>query len=324
VTTVEELIDKFGMTARGQAFLINLYHTLERGFIMPLQVKTVCEEFISMLSVGGYSLPSVNEMVELLGKTCVAEGLWQHGPEPILEKHLPKREFILSRITSYHGFYRSILRRASGLPPIRNMPEPIKLSASNHDEIAPSNVIKVRRMINTGKWKALILGHVNMNVHCIWMTSLSKLRKRVAFVPDPADIHRDIVGLSHFCKGCHLIRLDFDLEQWPQWKVTMRRRPHGAGNGGSRFRVKYDGRESMCRWGRTVDLARVATNNMRTLNGIPELLLQGFSIPKTAIDATYLGPLLHPPENNDVFFFERLRRNHTIANIIATLKSDLT
>lgn len=326
MTTVEELIDTLETTPRGQAFLINLYHTIESGFISALQVRALCEEFISVNTAGGHPPRPVDELVERLGESCVDKDLWQEGPEPILERHLKKREFVLSRIASYSGFYYSILNRAKGMPPIDSMPEPINLLTSSDSEIAPTNVRKVRNTINNGKWKALLLGNVKLSARCIWMTSLPRLKEKINVATKKsfnADSYRDTVGLSHFSLGRHLIRLDFNLGQWPEWRASMRRRPHGAGNGGNRFRLKYDGPESVCRWGRTVDLALVAANNTRTLNGIPELLLEGFSIPKTAVNATYLGPLQYRPENNDSFFITRLRRKQTISNVIAALKSIL-
>ncbi len=325
MTTIEELIDALDATQRGQIFLINLYRTLECDFLSATQVKAVCEEFLRSVTAGGYSLPPTIELADRLGSTCVAKGLWLEGPEPILERHLLKREFILSRVTSYSGFFYSVLKRKKGMPTITYMPEPFDLSIGTSAEISISDVSKVRHTLNNQKWRALIVDNVRLDAHCIWLAPLPKLKKKIGLdtKKNLADFHRDMIGLSHFSKGQHLIRLDLDLGQWFDWTATLRRRPHGAGNGGRRFRLQYDGRKSSCHWGRTVDLARVAAENARNLNGIPELLMEGFSIPKGAVTATYLGPIKNQPENNDSYFLDRLKKNQMIPNIVADLKNKL-
>ena len=105
--------------------------------------------------------------------------------------------------------------------------------------------------------------------------------------------------------------------------MLLRRRPHGGGNGGKRFRVQYDGKEGKCRWGRTVDLSRVATGNAKSLNGIPELLMERTSIPKAAVKVTYIGKLIHQPEQKDTYFLKKLRKKRTIVDIVTELRRKL-
>lgn len=321
MTTIEELIDRLEATSRGQVFLINLYQTLQRSFLPASQVRAACSEFLSTLAAGGFPIPIDSELVDRLGGTFVAKGLWRNGAEPILENHLPKNEFVLSRVVSYGDFFKWILRRSSGMRPIDYMPEPFDLKLGHREEIVPANASKVRNAINRGKWKSIMVDDVRLGLHCVWLAPLPKLRKKICTgVLNQADIHRDVIGLSNFSKGHHLIRLDINLQKWLDWPITYRRRPHGAGNGGSRFRLQYDGKECKCQWGRTVDLSRVAASYAKSLNGVPELLMEGFSVPKAAVKATYLGSTLIPPENNDIYFINRLKRKYAMPNIIAELK----
>ena len=323
--TIEELIDALCETERGQIFLVNLTDTLDRHFLSASQVKVVCEEFINKITAGGYPIPRDDELADRLGDDCVANGLWKEGLEPILERHLWKREFGLSRVTSYSGFYYSVLRRRRGMPSIPDLPEPIDPSSGTADEIDTSDVNKVRRSINSQRWRALIVGNVIFDTHCIWLAPLPKLKNKIgaARTTFQADLHRDIIGLSHFGKGQHLVRLDLDLKKWRDWQLLLRRRPHGGGNGGKRFRVQYDGKECKCRWGRTVDLSRVATGNAKSLNGIPELLMERTSIPKEAVKVTYIGKLIHQPEQKDTYFLKRLRKKRTIVDIVTDLRRKL-
>jgi len=321
MTTIDELIEELAKNPRGQIFLINLYHTLKLDYLPTPQVKIACEKFLNDLNAVHHPLDH-DEVVNRLGRTCVSNDLWRYGPEPILERHLLKKEFILSRVASYSGFFYSILKRGRGMPPIPDMPEPI----GNNNEIDVASINTVRKTINSGKWKNLIVGdNVLFDARCIWLTSLPKLMDKIVTGRrrKEADTYRDVIGLSHFHQGLPLIRLDLNLGQWLNWPTTLRRRPHGAGNGGSRFRLQYDGPECACQWGRTVDLAHVVKGYGKSLNGIPELLMEGFSIPKTALKATYLGQLKYQPENNDKYFIKRLVRKQTISEIIMNLRSTL-
>lgn len=182
MTTIEELIDELSSTPRGQIFLINLYHTLDRKFLPTHKVRDVCYEFLTTLTAGGHPLPTNIELVDRLGSTCVAKGLWQEGQVPILERHLSKREFVLTRVTSYSGFFYSVLKRRNGMPPIPDMPEPIDLSSASSSEIDPSSVSEIRNTINSGKWRSLIAGDVRLDAHCIWLAPLSKLKNKTGSV----------------------------------------------------------------------------------------------------------------------------------------------
>lgn len=325
MSTIDELIDALCETERGQIFLVNLIDTLDHHFLSASQVQVVCEDFFNTNTAGGYPLPRDAELADRLGKDCVANGLWKEGVEPILERHLWKREFVLSRVTSYSGFYYSVIKRKKGMPSISYLPEPIAPSSGTIGEIKTSDVNRVRRSINSQKWRGLIIGNVIFDTHCIWLAPLPRLKDKIdaAGTPFYADLHRDIIGLSHFVKGQHLVRLDLDLKKWRDWQLLLRRRPHGGGNGGKRFRVQYDGKERKCQWGRTVDLSHVATGNAKSLNGIPELLMERTSIPKEAVTATYLGKLIHQPEHKDTYFLKRLRKNRTIVNIVTDLRRKL-
>lgn len=322
--TIEELIDLLELDPRGKVFLINLCHTLKLPppFVSAHEVRIVLLEFINDITAGGHPLPTTAELTDRLGETCVARNLWLKGPEPILERHLPKHEYILSRVVSYSGFFYSILGRRGGMRAIPGLPEP----SSSSDEIDATNISKVRHTINSGKWRSHLVGDVKLGTNCIWLAPLVKIKKKVGLSPKKqwADIHRDIIGLSHLRKGQHLIRIDLDLKRLHDLPSKFRRRPHGAGNGSNRFRLNYDGQECACCWGRTVNLARVASGSIKSLNGIPELLMESFSISKTAVYATYLGQLKHPPEHNDSFFIRRLSKKSMMSTITSYLKSALT
>lgn len=323
MTTIDELIDALYTDERGQIFLINLYHTLTRPYFSATEVHAVCEELLYELNVGGHAMPAAAVLADRLGGKCVVRGLWENAPEPILEHHMPKSDFALCRVISYSNFFKYILKRVSGSPTtIPDMPEPLEISAINSSEIESRNVRKVRQIIDSGEWRDLIISaNVNFTMSCNWLAPLPKLKKNISSgVIEQADLHRDIIGLSHLIKGQHLIRLDLDLGHWLDWHSILRRRPHGAGNGGNRFRLLYDGGEKKCRWGRTVNLARIETGSANSLNGIPELLMGNFTIPKNNINAMYLGQILREPENNDTFFIKRLRKRKTLINIISDLK----
>lgn len=321
MTTIEELIDALDMNLRGQVLLVNLHRTLERKWAPALDIKTVLDVFVQTLSVGGHTIPAPDELAERLGSTFVSQGLWLQAPEPILERYLPKRQRVLTRVTSYGGFFYTVLKRRRGMPPLKGLPEPIAT-----DEIDASNIDAIRKTINSGKWKKLVVGkEVKLDAHCVWLAPLPKLERKSAgkMKKGIADFHRDVIGLSHLHKGHHLIRLDFDVTNWAAAHTNQRRRPHGAGNGGIRFRLNYDGRESKCNWGRTVDLARVSLKASGKLNGIPEMLMAGFSVPKIAITASYLGPIQDQPECEDAYFLARLLKNDSMTDVVTNLKKVL-
>lgn len=324
MTTIEEFIDELALDTNpsGQVLLVNLNHTLYRKWVPVSDIKAVFNEVVNTLSIGGHSMPPPSDLAERLRSTFVSQGLWLHAPEPILERHLPKRQRVLTRITSYGGFFYSILKRSKGMPPIKGLPEPME-----PDEIGASNIATVRKAINSGNWKKQVVDdEIKLSAHCVWLAPLPKLsRKEVGIKKnDIADFHRNVIGLSHLKKGHHLIRLDFDVGNWASAHTSLRRRPHGAGNGGTRFRLNYDGKEGSCNWGRTVDLARVIVKESGRLNGIPEMLMAGFSVPKIAITASYLGSIQDQPECEDAYFLSKLLKNDSMTDVVMNLKRVLT
>ena len=67
----------------------------------------------------------------------------------------------------------------------------------------------------------------------------------------------------------------------------------------------------------------MATGNAKKLNGIPELLMERISIPKDAVNASYIGKIKHQPEDNDIYFLNRLRKKRTIEDIATDLRRKL-
>lgn len=326
MNTIEQLIDALANSLRGQVFLVNLHHTIERGLVSAQKIKAACNKFLLPLSVGGFVLPSSIDLTDRLGDTFVAQGLWLDAPEPILERHLPKNQFTLTRVTSYGGFFYSIINRKKGMPLIKELPEPLDLISGTNDEIDSRYVGSVRSLVNSGKWKDLITGNsLKFDTQCVWLAPLPKLARKGKGTKrkELADFHRDILGLSHFQKGRHIIRIDFDIDDLVIFQKNSRRRPHGAGNGGIRFRLNYDGAEAKCNWGRTVDLMRVKKRKANTLNGIPELLIEGFVVPKDIVTATYIGSLQSQPEKDDAYFISRLLKSNSMLEITTKLKEVL-
>jgi len=293
-------------------------------------IRDACKEFIYLLSAGGLEAEIQPDLVERLGATFVSKGLWRDAPKPVLDSQFNKRRVVFSRIVSYGGFYHSILKRTSDSPPIDGLPSPLSVNCNGNTgngktEVVNSDVDYVRNFINRGLWRGCLLDEVRFDSSFVWLAPEAPLRRKLVGVSeeDLSHIHRDIIGLSHFRKGHHLIRIDFDFSKWPEGLSKIHRRPHGAGNGGNRFRLHYDGAERMHNWGRTVDLNKVEIGYKKSLNGVPELIMEGFSIPKSAITAEYLGVINRPPESNHVFFIDRLRRKDSLEKIISDLKEVL-
>ncbi|GGY02796.1 hypothetical protein GJV26_29720 [Massilia dura] len=306
MTTVARLLDRLAESGRGLIFLVNLKDTLDSGFdAAPL--REVCRELAAAMAGTPDASPTPDELVEDLGGRCVSRGFWRHSTEPLLQPNGAAPWTVLSRVTTYGRFFTSVMDRRPGAPRLA-VPAPAELGAGCRSEIRPEDVPAVQDYVDSGRWKDDVdSGKVRFGGHCVWVAPQRELIRRQRHVRKPVpDYYRDIIGLSHLMPGHHLIRLDLDLDAWTGGTRVLRRRPHGACNGGPRFRMTYDGPVCSGNWGRTVNLAVVAQYRNASLNGVPEMVMEPFTVPLAAVTAQYLGEVRSKPETNDGYFLRRM------------------
>lgn len=306
MTTVAHLLDRLAQSGRGRIFLVNLKDTLDSGF-EPAPLREVCRELAAAMAGTPGAMPTPDELVEDLGGRCVCRGFWRQSAEPLLQPHGGAPWTVLSRVTTYGRFFTSVLDRRPGAPRLA-VPAPAELDDGCASEIRREDVPIVREYVDSGRWKDDVdSGKVRFGGHCVWVAPHQELLRRQRHVRKPLpDYYRDIIGLSHLLPGHHLIRLDLDLESWAGGAHVLRRRPHGACNGGPRFRMRYDGPACGGNWGRTVNLAVVARYRNVSLDGVPEMVMEPFTMPLAAVTAHYLGEVQSKPETNDGYFLRRM------------------
>ncbi len=306
MTTVAHLLDRLAKSGRGRIFLVNLKDTLDSGFdAAPL--REVCRELAAALTGAPGEGATPDELVDDLGGRCVSRGLWRHSAEPRLRRDAGAAWNVLSRVTTYGRFYTSVLdRRPTG--PRLSVPMPVELDGTGSTEIAPEHVHAVRDYVDSGRWKEDVdSGKVRFGGHCVWLAPRAELMRRQRHMKKALpDFYRDMIGLSHLVPGHHLIRLDLDLAAWTAGTRLVRRRPHGACNGGPRFRMAYDGPVCSADWGRTVNLAVLAARRKACLDGVPEMVMEPFTVPLDAVTAHYLGAVQSVPETDHDYFLKRM------------------
>lgn len=304
MTTVARLFDRLAESGRGRIFMVNLKDTLDSGFD-PAPLREVCRELAAAMAGAPGALPTPEELVEDLGGRCVSRGLWRHSSEPLLQPNGAPWT-TLSRVTTYGRFFTSVMDRRPTAPRL-SVPMPVELGAGR-PEIRAEDVPGVRAYVDSGRWKDDVdSGTVRFGGHCVWVAPHGELMRRERHMKKALpDFYRDMIGLSHLVPGHHLIRLDLDLGAWAGGTRLLRRRPHGACNGGPRFRMAYDGPACCGNWGRTVNLAVVAARRNASLNGVPEMVMEPFTVPLAAVHARYLGEVRTPPESNDGYFLKRM------------------
>lgn len=323
MTTVASLLDRLAESGRGRILLVNLKDTLDSGFdTAPL--REVCRELAAAMAVAPGACPSPDELVDDLGGRCVSRGFWRQSAEPVLQRDGAAPWTTLTRVTTYGRFFSGVLGRFPTAPRLA-VPAPIELDGASSTEIAPTEVAEVRGYVDSGRWKDDVdSGTVRFGGHCVWVAPLEELMRRQHRVRKPLpDFYRDMIGLSHLVPGHHLIRLDLDLKKWDDGARVMRRRPHGACNGGPRFRMTYDGPICHGNWGRTVNLAVVAARRNASLNGVPEMVMEPFTVPIDAVTAQYLGEVQRAPERNDRYFLRRMT-SEPMERIVRTLVERLS
>jgi hypothetical protein len=306
MTTVACLLDRLAESGRGRIFLVNLKDTLDSGFD-PAPLREVCSELAAAMAGAPGSLPTPDELVEDLGGRCVSRGFWRQSAEPLLQPGGAAAWTVLSRVTTYGRFFTSVMDRRPTAPRL-SVPAPLELGPRGPSEIRPEDVPDVRAYVDSGRWKDDVdSGKVRFGGHCVWVAPHDELMRRQRRVKKPLpDYYRDMIGLSHLVPGHHLIRLDLDLDAWSSGTRVLRRRPHGACNGGPRFRMTYDGPACSGNWGRTVNLAVLAAHRNASLNGVPEMVMEPFTTPLDAVTAHYLGEVHSRPESNDGYFLKRM------------------
>lgn len=341
MTDVARMLDQIAKSGPGKVFLVNLHDTLRFGQVDAEDLKSICRE--EAAKVPDVIAPEqctkiANGLVTSIGMRCVKQGIWRQSSEPALEE---SAEFgmVLSRFTTYHSFFTAILRRPLGSQH-DILPDPL-LVKYGHDEdmtsaepdknvseIDPDRLDAVAAYINDGEWKKPIeryhLGLVHFSSDCVWVAPRSELEKRASNTAvRQADFYRDIVGLNHLRPGHHLIRLDVNLKEWDLGLKIPRRRPHGACNGGDRFRMLYDGPRCFADWGRTVNLAVLAGRESGILDGVPEMIMEPFKVPVEKVTASYIGAVQTSNDKDHDRFYDRISQK-PITEIIRALAERLS
>jgi hypothetical protein len=312
MTTIAALIDQIALSVRGRIFLVNLKSTLDDGFD-PQPLRKVCHELAVGLSDAKIDASESAALATQLGSRCVNCGLWLQARIPDLHRFAGRGGMVLSRVMTFSQFYKHVVGRTAGAPPIEGwaLPRMHPDRPESAPEIAPEQVPSVRHFIDSGAWKQYMESApaVKAGMQCVWMLPRDALARREAKNRRPlADFYRDVIGLSHIPMGRHLVRLDFDFDDstWEHRQRIACRRPHGAGNGGSRFRMAYDG-PSQDNWGRTVHLGVVEARRAKaSMNGVPEILMERFDVPVDSVQARYIGEVSRPAECNDRWFLGRI------------------
>lgn len=306
MTTVARLLDRLAESGRGRIFLVNLKDTLDSGFAAA-PLREVCGELAAAMAGTPETLPTPDELVDDLGGRCVSRGLWRQSAEPQLQPDGARAWTKLSRVTTYGRFFTSVMDRRPSAPRLA-VPAPVELGPDESSEIRPEDVPCVQTYVDSGSWKEDVdSGAVRFGGHCVWVAPHDELMRRQRRMKKALpDFYRDMIGLSHLVPGHHLIRLDLDLAAWASGTRVLRRRPHGACNGGPRFRMAHDGPACCGNWGRTVNLAVLAARRNASLDGVPEMVMEPFTVPLEAVHARYLGVVRTRPESNDGYFLRRM------------------
>lgn len=299
----QQLIEQIASCPRGEVFLINLHYSVTYG-LDPKRFIDMLDKLGRELSVRP-PLPSPEKLIEQIDMLCASSDLWQQCDEPRLNFFWTTDAKILSRVTNYRRFCSWIAHRPDEAP-ISAIPDPLPINGNNPSEVLADDVTRVREFVDTNQWRSDDVPEIIFDKYCNWMAPFDELERRMANGGTNAgDRCRDVVGLSHFKAGEHLIRVDVDLRKWDAVRNVVRRRPNCACSGGTRFLMPYDDPPG-CNWGRTVDLEVVAQRLDASMNGVPELVMERFFVPSEAISTSYIGMVIAPPEEDDHYFLARV------------------
>lgn len=316
--SVEDILTALGREPPGQILMINLLRSLDAGVVKRRPVRDVLERFAGVLANDALPLPKNAVLAQRLGCFFTVANAWVDSTVPQLDFYAGGKEFALSRVVEYERFYRML--NSSDVPD-RHLPVPRAPWASGGGEIAHADIDRVARYINGTAWRDEMESRgLAIRIPCAWLTPRPQLDKRLhASDSRLADHYRDLIGLPHLRAGHHLIRFDFTLIQGHPPERCKYRRPHGAGNGGTRFRFHDAGAGPGCGWGRSVDLRRVRRHHASNIEGVPELVMGEFAPPLATVSAHYIGCVRRGPEREDAFFIAALSGNGNVANLAATL-----
>lgn len=326
LNTIDELIDELQGDQRGQVFLLNLIDSLNLGLISPIDpLKVALVQFINherTSRLSSSSLLDPEHLAEKLGRFLITTSVWKMGEQPDMQRHGCRKIPLLSRVVTYESFYKYILGRLK-LPGLPDAPAPLDILTFKREVQIPKEA-SVKKLIDSGEWrKRTVSPMIEFKTNMVWLAPISAINNKINHLtanPNLANTHRDLIGLHWVEKGRCLVRLDIDMSNCSELQHAEKWRPHGAGNGGYRFRVTFDSRKKGCGWGRTVNMSRTKLNSRSHLDGIPEMVTHGFSTKKENISATYLGCVDESPENDHHFFINRLLVGRTIAGISNELK----
>lgn len=307
--TIGAILERLEREPRGQTVLANLLHSIDARLISAGRVHAALENFLRDLGSGSDPLPTCQVLAERLGGHFVKQGIHLNSKKPRLHRHRAGGRQVLSRIVSYENLHGMLTR--AGLPN-RCLPPPRLPTAAGGGEIARGKVSALRDYMQRRQWERdVLMRHFGMSKEVTWLTASAALPPIAAGAEDLADRYRDQLGLCHLNTGRHLFRIDIDLSKDPFPDEWHCRRPHGAGNGGARFRVAYDKPDKRCNWGRTVDLKLLrqqATLQQQAcpIDGVPELLIDQCKPRIDAVDIHYVGRVTCDAEREDEYFARRL------------------
>ena len=302
--TVEDILQSLGREPPGQVLMINLLLTIDANLVNGARVRRVLDDYARVLGTDGLALPKNALLARRLGEFFVFDGIWEESAVPELRYYASGGEVTLSRVVCYESFYRMLNSSEMIVP---RLPVARKPWASGGGEIADADVASVARYVNDQDWRRDMLGcAMSFKIPCAWLTACSLLDRRLrANERKLPDHYRDLMGLSHLRAGHHLIRFDFPLEHARPPRGCKCRQPHGAGNGGTRFRFMNP--RTASGWGTTVDLRRVRRRDRAGIDGVPELLMGEFSPTLATARARYIGRVVRGPEREDAFFLGHLQ-----------------
>ena len=302
--TTEAILARLGEEPRGQTVLVNLLRSIEANLVPADKVRDAFERFASDLGDDRRPLPPCGTLAERLGQYFVMLGLWRKSTQPQLQAHHAGGQQVLSRITSY-GRLHALLTSAGVRSPY--LPKPRLRTATGGGEIASAAVPALRHYLEARHWERdMLRPRIVIQTNVVWLTASAALPALTDGVANLANVDRDRIGLSHLRSGQHRFRIDIDLNKKPFSGEWQCRRPHGAGNGGARFRVEYDDPVKTCNWGRTVDLELVRRKAATSIDGVPELLMDECRPRAAAVSILYVGRVTRNPEREDQYFAERL------------------
>jgi hypothetical protein len=322
----DKLLVELKSDHRGSVFLWNLDESITSNLVDPLKVAEEMDKFcVEELQKRILGLtPRDGHVVDRLGQHFVSQEVWKSGSVPDLSRHGLKSKPIISRVVPYATFFDWVVGRKDkgGVP---GLPEH-KVDGISDQTFSPEEEEMISTTLSSNNWQRWVMGkNIKFDQRVYWFTALPELEKiaklRKIQKTSMANFHRSVIGLHHIEKNLPLVRLDLHQHKIQNFHALSRYRPHGACNGGFRFKVKLD--KDAKNWGMTADLEKIAAKTRGYVAGVPEMLLEGFEISKEHVKATYLGHTNASVEVEHDFFISKLSDRRSLDQMVDRLASVL-